>query len=190
MNKINLNFNKKISSTSILIVVILLFAYPVYYVNGKIRNYKTEVLNDYTKLAELESEKRVLDIYYKIMLKGSQESVAIKKHIISSDRKEVLGLINELENYTKKVGLTDGVTSPIMSVSTRENAELSKYKAADLVITMKVVGSQNNIDIFISLLDNLPLISYVEKIDIKFDGAINKNNATIVLVMYQKNEVK
>ncbi|MBC7982186.1 hypothetical protein H7X65_03865, partial [Candidatus Parcubacteria bacterium] len=140
MSKINFNVNKKAVSTTILVLVILLFVYPVYFINGKIRNYKTEVLGDYTKLAELQSEKNMLDIYNKILIKGSKESMQIKKHILSSDRKEVLGLINELESYAKKVGLTENSNSPIQSVSTRENAALTKYKAADLVITMRVVG--------------------------------------------------
>ncbi len=190
MNKINLNFNKKAISIIILVIVISVFVYPVYFVNSKIRNYKTEVLGDYTKLAELQSEKNVLDMYNKILLKGSKESIQIKKHILSSNRKEVLGLINELENYTKKVGLTENGISPIQSVATRENAALTKYKAADLVIDMKVVGSEKNIDNFINLINNMPMISYIEKVDIRFDAVSGKNNATIILVMYQKNEVK
>ncbi|MBC7981609.1 hypothetical protein H7X65_00865, partial [Candidatus Parcubacteria bacterium] len=92
MNKINLNLNKKIISATVLVVVVLMFVYPVYFVNSKIRNYKAEVLGDYTKLAELQSEKNVLDMYNKILLKGSKESVQIKKYILSGDRKDVLGL--------------------------------------------------------------------------------------------------
>lgn len=190
MNNKKLNLNKKFVSITILVIVILIFVYPVYFVNSKIRNYKTEVLGDYNKLAELKSEKSVLDMYNKILLKGSKESIEIKKHILSGDRKDVLGLINELENYTKKVGLTDNGVSPIQSVATRENASLTKYKATDLVVNIKVVGSEKNIDNFINLLNNLPMISYIEKVDIRFDPISNKNSANIVLVMYQKNEAK
>ena len=190
MNNIKLNFNKKVLSLILLIIVILIFVYPVYVINGKIRNYKTEVLGDYTKLAELQSEKNVLSIYNKILLKGSKESIQIKEHILSGDRKDVLGLINELENYTKKVGLTENSASPIQSVATRENAAITKYKASDLVVSIKVVGSEKNIDNFVNLLNNLPMISYIEKFDVRFDQVSNKNSATIILVMYQKNEVE
>ncbi len=190
MNKINIHTNKKAVSIIVLVVVILICAYPVYFVNSKIRSYKSDVLEDYTKLAQLESEKKVLDMYSKISLKGSKESMLIKKYIISNNRKDVLGLINELENYTRKIGITESGNSPIVSVATRENATLTKYNALDLVITMRVVGPQKSIDDFVNVLNNLPLISYIEKIDVKFDTVSNKNSATIVLVLYQKNEIK
>ncbi len=190
MNNINLNSGKKIISGVVLLVVVLLFAGAVYYVNHKVRSYKADVLGDYTKLAELENEKKVLDTYNKILLKGSKESQEIKKHIVSGDRKDVLHLINELETYIKKVGLSEGNISPILSVATRENAAITKFQAKDLVISIKVVGSEKNIDEFISLLRNLPVVSFVEKIDMKFDPTTNKNSATFTLVLYQKNEVK
>ena len=190
MNKQKININKKSISIIVLAIVTMVFVYAVYIINDKIRSYRSDVLGDYTKLAELESEKKILDVYNKILLKGSKESIEIKKHILTNDRKIVLGLINEIENYTKKSGLTENGASPIVSVSTRENALLTKYNGVDLVINIRVVGAEKSIDNFINILDNLPLISYIEKIDTKFDSMINKNSATIVLVIYQKNEVK
>lgn len=184
MNKIN--FSKKNISIAILIVVTLIFVYPVYFVNNKIRSYKTEVLGDYTKLAELENEKTILNTYNQISSKDSNESVKIKKYVLSSDRKDVLGLIAEFENYTKKVGLTENGDSPIVSVASRENAELTKYNAADLVINIKASGSEKNIENFINILNNLPLVSYIEKIDTRHGGVNNKNSANITLVIYQR----
>jgi hypothetical protein len=55
---------------------------------------------------------------------------------------------------------------------------------------MRLVGSEKNIDTFIYLLNNLPMTSYIEKIDAKFDPIGGKNTATILLVIYQKNEAK
>jgi hypothetical protein len=186
MNKINLNLNPRNISIIILIIVTLIFVYPVYFVNLKIRNYKADVLIDYKKLAELESEKKILETYNKISSKDYDESEKIKKYVLSSDRKEVLGLINQLEIYTKKVGLTENNDSPIVSVASRENAELTKYNASDLVINIKVSGSENNINNFINILNNLPYVSYIEKIDIRYDNVNNKNSATMVLVIYQR----
>jgi hypothetical protein len=186
MNKINLNPSSKIISIVIFIIVLVLFSYPVYFVNNKIRNYKSEVLSDYKKFAELENERNVLEKYNKISSKDSNESMQIKKYVLSSDRKEVLGLINQLESYTKKVGLIDEGGSPIVSVISRENANITKYNAVDLVINIKISGSENNIDNFINILNNLPLVSYIEKINIIHGNINGKNSANIVLVIYQR----
>ena len=145
---------------------------------------------DYTKLAELESEKNVLDMYNKISIKGSKESAQIKKYVLTSDRKEVLALIDELETYSKKVGLTENNNSPIVSVSNRENALITKYGASDLVINLSLAGDEKKLEIFLEMLNNLPLVSYIEKIDMRYDAASKKNTASIVLLIYQKNEVQ
>jgi len=185
MNKNNSKINKKIKSITLLILVILACGYPVYVVNSKIRNYRAEVLGDYTKLAELESEKGILDIYNKILLKGSKESIEIQKRILSSDRKEVLELINTFEAYAKKTSLAEGGASPIVSVSTRENASLSKLNAVDLVVSMRVAGNEKDVDTFIQMMDSLPLMSYLEKVDVQYDPITRKNTALITLVIYQ-----
>jgi alkyl sulfatase BDS1-like metallo-beta-lactamase superfamily hydrolase len=178
--------NKKNISLILLILTIGLFTFVVYFINNKIRNYKTEVLVDYNKFAELESEKKIFDTYKKILIKGSTESIKIKKHILSNDRKEVLSLINQFEDYTKKVSLVENNNSPIISVATRENALLSKYNAIDLVVNIKISGNESKINDFIDILNNLPIISYIEKIDMKFDNVSKKNNTGITLVIYQK----
>lgn len=182
--------NKKTISSIFLILTLCIFIFVIYVVNNKIRNYKTEVLLDYNRLAELENEKNTFDTYNKILIKGSNESIKIKKYILSNDRKEVLGLINEFEEYTKKVGLTENNTSPIVSVATRENALITKYNATDLVINIRVIGSEKVIEEFINILNSLPMISYIEKMDIRFDNISKKNSANIVLIIYQKNEIK
>mgnify|MGYP000491668862 CR=1 FL=1 len=185
----NINNNKTISLT-VLILTLVGCIFVVYTVSSKIRNYRTEVLADYNEFAKLESEKNAFDTYNKILVKGSDESIRIKKYILSNDRKEVLGLINQFEEYTKKVDLIENNISSIVSVSTRENALIQKYNAADLIINMKVVGNKNRIEDFINILNNLPMISYIEKIDMKFDNINNKNSASITLIIYQKNEIK
>lgn len=182
--------NKKNISLIVLSISIVIFAFVVSIVDSKIRNYKTEVLADYNKLAELENKKNIFDTYKRILTKGSAESVKIKKHILSNDRKEVLSLINQLEDYTKKSGLVENNNSLITSVATRENTLISKYNAADLVINIKVVGNENKVDDFINMLNSLPMISYIEKIDMRFDNVNKKNSANIVLIIYQKNEIK
>jgi len=182
--------NKKTMSLIVSMLVMIGFIFVVYVVNDNIRNYRTEVLADYNKLAELENEKRIFDTYNKILTKGSNESMRIKKHILSNDRKEVLGLINQIEEYTKKVGLTENNASPIASLAPRENELIKKYNAGDLVINIRVVGDETRIEDFINILNNLPIISYIEKIDMRFDNISNKNNANITLIIYQKNEIK
>lgn len=182
--------NKKNISLLILIIILCLFIFFIYFINNKVRVYKTDVLVDYNKLAELENERDIFNTYNKILIKGSDESIKIKKYILSNDRKEVLNFINQLEDYTKKVGLIENNNSPIISLSPRDNSTIQKYNANDLVINIRVTGSKNKVEDFINILNNLPMISYIEKIDIKFDDINNKNTANIILVIYQKNEIK
>lgn len=182
--------NKKYISLLILIILLSIFLFTVYFINNKVRMYKTDVLTDYNKLAELENERNIFNSYNKILIKGSNESIRIKKHILSNDRKEVLDFINKLEDYTKKVGLIENNNSPIVSLSPRENALIQKYNATDLIINIRVSGDKNRIDDFINILNNLPIISYVERIDMKFDDINKINTANIILVIYQKNEIK
>lgn len=186
----NNKHTKKSISVVILTVVLIGFIGGACAAHFKIRSYKQDVLADYTKLAELESEKSVLDIYNKISAKGSKESAQIKKYVLASDRKEVLALIDELETYGKRVGLTENSSSPIISVSNREDAFITKYNASDLVITLSVSGDERKINTFLDMLNNLPLVSYIEKIDTRYDTVSRKNTSTIVLIIYQKNEVQ
>lgn len=75
MNKI---IKKKNISILILIIVSLLFASLIYFLNQNIKNYKEKVLNDYVTLARLELDKKVFDLYKRAALKDSEESKKIK----------------------------------------------------------------------------------------------------------------
>lgn len=178
--------NKKNISLVFLILILSLFIFIVYFFNLKIRSYKTGILNDYNKLAELENQRSTFNTYKKILTNGSTESAKIQKFILSNDRKDVLNLINQLEEYAKRVGLTENNISPIVSVATRDNNNIKKYNAGDLIINIKLIGDQTKIDGFINILNNLPMVSYVEKIDMRFDNATGKNNVNITLIIYQR----
>ena len=182
--------NKKNISLIFLTIVIVLFVFVVYFVNSKIIVYKNNILSDYTKLAELENDKKIFDNYNRILIKGSDEYIKVKKHILSNDRREVLSLINQFEEYAKKTDLIENNNSPIVSVATRENSNIKKYNANDLVINIRVSGNEKRVDDFINLLNTLPMISYIEKIDMRFDSANKKKIANITLIVYQKNEIK
>lgn len=183
------NFNKKNISIILLIMITSLFVFLIYLLTDNIRNYREKVLGDYTVLAQLELDKKVFDLYKKVLLKDSDEYKKVQKYIFADDRKELLLLINQLEDYTKKNSLSNE-NSSITSVAKRENASISKYKARDLVISISVSGDLKKIEDFLSLLNTIPLVSYIEKIDIKYDHLTNKNNANIILVIYQKDEIK
>ena len=144
MNKIN----KKIISIIILIIVSLSFIFIIYFLNKNISSYREKVLGDYSTLTQLELDKKVFSLYKKALSKDSDESKKIQKYIFYDDRKELLFLINELEEYTKRNGLS-GDNSAIVSVSKRENANLSKFKARDLVINISVSGELKKIEEFI-----------------------------------------
>lgn len=169
-----------------LILILIFFIFLIYYLNDKIRKYKNSVIEDYKKLSQLENEEKIYQKYDKIISKDSTELSVINKYILSSDRKEVLGLINKLEEYAEKTGLSKTGESAIVSVISRENTELLKYNAIDLVININISGSEKDINNFINILNNLPLISYIEKIDIKYSDSNIANNANITLIIYQK----
>lgn len=181
--------NKKNISLIILTIISLVFIFGVYVLNDKILSYSTSLTDDYNKLAELEKEKSVLKNYKNILLAGSSESVHIKKHILTDNRKEVLNFLNELEDYTKRVGINEGNNSPIISVATNDNATLSKYNAGDLNVKIRVYGDAEKIDDFLNLINNIPMISYIDKMDIRFDN-VGKKAVNINLIVYQKHESK
>lgn len=186
MNKIS---NKKNISIFILTIVALLFIFLIYVLSKNIVNYREKVLVDYTTMAQLELDKKVFDLYKKVLIKDSDEAKKIQKYIFSDDRKELLLLINQLEDYTKRNSLISD-SSAILSISKRDNDKISKFNAKDLVINIFVTGETKKIEDFLKLLDNLPLISYIEKLDIKYDHITNKSSANISLIIYHKNEIK
>ncbi len=180
--------NKKYISLIILIIILIISTYFAYNINYKIKNYKNNFVVDANRLSLLEKEKKLYDLYNKMSVKDSKEALEIQKYILS-DNKILLNLINELETYTKKINISDQ-ESPILSVSKRENADLTKYHAEDVVIDMKVSGSKDNVEKFLYLLDNIPYVSYIEKMNLNYDNMKGVYNCSISLVIYQKNENK
>jgi hypothetical protein len=187
MNKIK---GKKIISELILVLSAFCFIGIIYYVNNKIITYRSNVLEDYNKLALLQKEKDTLDAYNKILLKDSKESLQIQKYILVDNRKDLLNLIDQIEKYATNNGLSDDSSPMSVSVEKREDASLTKYNGSDAVISIQVSGSDKSIDRFLDLLKSLPLISYIEKINVTFNNISGKNTANITFVIYQKNEDK
>ncbi len=186
MNKIN----KKTISIFVLIIVLILFIFLIYLLTYNIRNYRNKVLDDYVNLAQLELDKKSLDMYKKILSKDSMEYRKVQKYILFDNRKDLLNLINQIDEYAKKNALVGLDSTTISSISKRENALITKYKSRDLVINITVNGNIKKIEDFIKLLNNMPLVSYIEKIDIKYDHINNNSSANIVLIIYQKDEIK
>ena len=75
--------NKKNISILILIVVATLFIFLIYLLTNNIRNYRERVLGDYMQLAQLEMDKKVFDLYKKILLKDSDEYKKALQHPIA-----------------------------------------------------------------------------------------------------------
>ncbi len=184
------NFNKKKISIIILIIVLTLFVFLIYVLTNNIRNYREKVLDNYIVLAQLELDKKVIDLYKKVLSKDSSEYKLIQKYVLADDRKELLNLINQIEDYARKNDLISIDSSAVSSVAKRENALITRYKARDLIINLSVSGDMKRIEGFIHLLNNLPLVSYIEKVDVKYDYLTNKNVANITLIIYQKDEIK
>ena len=181
--------NKKNKNLIILFFVFIIISVISVYIILEIGKYRNIVSMNYVKLAELNNEKSTLDVYRKFFSKDSEQYLKMQKYILSKDRKEVLGLINQIENYTKVTGLIIGDTTPVVSVSNRDNSSITEFNARELVIDIRVSGDIDKIEGFLDLLNNLPLISYIEDVNIITNNFNKNNTANIKLIIYQKNEI-
>ncbi len=182
--------NKKNKNLIIFFLLsIIIFVISIYIIL-EIGKYRNSISMNYIRLAELNSDKNTLDIYRKFFSKDSEQYLKMQKYILSKDRKEVLSLINQIESYTKLTGLVTGESSPVLSVSNRDNSLISEFNARELVIDIRVSGDIKKIEDFIDLLNNLPLISYIDEISINTSNLNRLNTANIKLIIYQKNEIK
>jgi hypothetical protein len=132
-----------------------------------------------TTLRSLEETKKKIELYQKILSKGSIEQEQIDTYILSGD--SVFKAITNLEKEGKKTGLFED--GGILSVSKRENESLKILHAGEVVVTISIRGSITNIDSYIQALSSLPFVSHIEKVDIEFSGDMSKNKAVVTLVI-------
>jgi nucleoid DNA-binding protein len=131
------------------------------------------------KLQTLEETKKKIELYQKILSKGSTEQQQIDAYIVSGD--SVFKAITNLEKEGKKTGLFED--GGILSVSKRENEALKNLQAGEVVVTIAIQGSSQNLDAYIQALANTPYVSHIEKIDIDSSGDILKHRAVITLII-------
>lgn len=163
-----------------MILVIGAGSFGVYKVHRYVSTFSERVVEINGKLQSLEVKKKNIELFKKILLKGSEEQEQIDAYILKGDT--VFKTITDIEKDGKKAGVLSD-NSGIVSVAKRENAELKKLNAGEVVVTIAAEGETSRVDSYIEALDSLPYVSHIEKINIEFGENKQKTRAIITLVI-------
>lgn len=164
-----------------LIVVLAAGSFGVYKIHTYVSNFSQGIVEINGKLQTLEETKKNIELYKKILSKGSVEQAQIDAYILSGDA--VFNAITELEKDGKTAGVFTGEGTGISSVTKRENAELKKVNAGEVVVNINAEGDMARVDSYIEALANLPFVSHIEKINLTFAETGPKTKASITIVI-------
>lgn len=114
----------------------------------------------------LEKNKQSFDLYKKILVQGSAEQDEIKKYVLSSATS--FSAISRIEADLQSTGLATKEKGGLMSVSLRENADLGKYNAREVVIQLDAEGPYKRVDQYIRTLSYIPYVAHIEKVELNF----------------------
>lgn len=163
----------------ILIIAIGLMSFGVYRLHTYVSTFSNRVLQMNEKLVDLGESKKKIELYKKILSKGSKEQEQINSYILSGD--SVFKAITKLEKDGKKTGLLEN--GGILSVSKRENEKLTNLHAGEVVVEISAEGAIADVDLYIQALANLPYVSYIEKVSLNFSKNKLKSTAVITLII-------
>ncbi|MES2622801.1 MAG: hypothetical protein V4576_00145 [Patescibacteria group bacterium] len=176
-----MNSIKKYISIAFLILVLGAGSFGVYMINQYVFNFSERVVEINTKLQTLEATKANMELFTKFLSKGSDEQKQINAYILSGD--DVFNAITAIEKDGKKAGMFTGENLGISSVAKRENVTLKKINAGEVVVNMIVEGKTDDVDLYIKALNNLPYVSYIEKVNLTFTDNKARTRAGITLIM-------
>lgn len=163
----------------ILIIALGLMSFGLYRLHVYVGNFSNRVIEINTKLQTLEENKKKIELYKKILLKGSKEQEQIDSYILQGD--SVFKAITDLEKEGKKTGLFE--KGGILSVSKRDNDELKDFNAGEVIVVIGVEGLTESVDTYMSALINLPYVSHIEKVEVQFLEGGSKTKANITLII-------
>ncbi|MES2985973.1 MAG: hypothetical protein V4686_02500 [Patescibacteria group bacterium] len=163
------------------ILIIGAGSFGVYKIHTYASTFSVRVVEINSKLQSLEATRSNLELFKKILLKGSAEQEQMDAYVLSGDT--VFKAITDLEKDGKKTGVFTGDNLGISSVSKRENSELKKLNAGEVVVTISAEGKRDRIDSYVEALTNLPFVSHIEQIQQTFSKETGKTRATITLVI-------
>lgn len=114
----------------------------------------------------LEKNKQSFDLYKKILVQGSTEQDEIKKYVLSSATS--FSAISKIEADLQSTGLATKEKGGLMSVDLRENADLGRFNAREVVIRLEAEGPYKRVDQYIKTLSYIPYVAHIEKVDMDF----------------------
>lgn len=176
-----MNNSKSYIPIAFLVLILVGGVFGVCKIHTYVSTFSTRVVEINAKLQALEETKKNIELYKKILSKGSFEQEQLDSYILKGDT--VFKAITDMEKDGKRAGVLSSEGLGIVSVSKRENATLKKFKAGEVVVTIAIEGETSKVDSYIEALDNLPFVSHLEKIHITFGDSKFKTRANIVLVI-------
>ncbi len=105
-------------------------------------------------------------MYKKILVQGSAEQDEIKKYVLSSATS--FSAISKIEADLQSTGLATKEKGGLMSVTLREDADLAKYNAREVVIQLDAEGPYKRIDQYVRTLAYIPYVAHIEKVNLEF----------------------
>lgn len=149
---------------AILMFVLLLGS--IWYGKMQFDEYVLKISEKRELVKFLEKNKQSFDLYKKILVKGSSEQDEIKKYVLSSETS--FSAISRIESDLLSTGLATKDKGGLMSVTLRENADLAKYNAREVVIQLDAEGPYKRIDQYVKTLSYVPFVAHIEKVDLDF----------------------
>ncbi len=165
---------KLIISTCVSCILFVGLFAGIWYANVEFNMYVQKISEKRQVVQFLEKNKASFELYKKILVKGSAEQDEIKKYVLSSNTS--FSAISRIEVDMQRAGLATKERGGLSSVTAREDGELSKQGAREVVVQLDAEGSYQKINDYIKALSVLPYVSYVEKVDLQF---IDKVQTTV-----------
>lgn len=167
---------KLIISTCTSCVIFVGLFVGIWYAHRQFNGYVQKISEKRQLVQFLEKNKASFELYKKILVKGSTEQDEIKKYVLSSNTS--FSAISRIEIDMQKAGLATKEKGGLSSVTAREDGELSKQGAREVVVQLDAEGSYQKINDYIKALSVLPYVSYVEKVDLQFIDRIQTTVST------------
>lgn len=188
--------SKSIIAIILLFILVVIMTAFIFYGNKFFNLYVQKISEKRELVRFLEKNKQSFDLYKKILVQGSVEQDEVAKYVLSA--KTSFTAISKIEADLFKTGLASKEKGGLVSVNPRENADLVKYGAREIVITLEAQGPYNKVSDYIRTLDYLPYVSHIEKVDFQFLERVQTTTslegpavtAKIFLVIIETNESK
>ncbi len=176
-----MKFSKKYIYILLYLCILGISIFLIQILHVQVSTFGEKIRDTQSRVVILNENQKVLDLYKKILVQGSKEQQDIEKYILTSDR--TFDVVSQIEKDAKDAGLIAEDKGGIVSVESRENTELEKYGAHELVVKIQVENDIDIIDRYIEAISNLPYVSHIEKIELIFNNKARTSVANITLVL-------